>query len=55
MAGTASGITTFILGREVDGNRETRTFLDGEAYDLDYAYAEVYSDGDTSFPHVVDA
>lgn len=53
MAGIAVATTTFVLGREVDGNREIRTFLTGQEYDLDYAYALDYSDDNTQFPYSV--
>jgi hypothetical protein len=54
MAGTASGTTTFVLGQEADGNRETRTFLNGEAYDLDFEDVKAYTVGTTKFPYVAD-
>lgn len=51
MSGIASGVTTFVLGREEDGNRETRTFEDGQAYDLDFEDVQAYSADDTEFPY----
>lgn len=51
MAGTASGITTFVLGREQDGNRETRTFTDGQPYELDFEDVQAYSADETEFPY----
>lgn len=53
MAGTSSGITSFVLGREEDGNREVRTFTDGQSYDLDYEDVEAYSSDLTQFPYSV--
>jgi hypothetical protein len=50
MAGTASGVTTFVLGREADGNRETRTFTNGQQYDLDFSLVKAYSADETEFP-----
>ena len=52
MSGTASGITSFVLGREVDGNREMRTFEDGDTYDLDADLITAYSADATEFPIV---
>ena len=51
MAGTSVGITTFVLGREEDGNRETRTFENGQAYDLDFEDIQAYSVDSTEFPY----
>ena len=50
MAGTASGVTSFVLGLEADGNREMRTFIDGETYDLDADLITAYSADATEFP-----
>ena len=50
MAGTAVGITSFVLGREVDGNREMYVFEDSQAYDLDFEDAQAYSSDETEFP-----
>jgi hypothetical protein len=50
MAGTASGVTSFVLGREADGNREMRTFIDGETYDLDADLITAYSADSSEFP-----
>lgn len=52
MSGTAVGETTFVLGREQDSHRETRTFEDGQAYDLDIGLVQAYTADDTEFPYV---
>ena len=50
MAGIASGVTSFVLGREEDGNREMYVFENGQAYDLDFEDVKAYSTDDTEFP-----
>lgn len=50
MSGTASGVTSFVLGREEDGNREMYVFEDGQSYDLDFEDAKAYSADETEFP-----
>lgn len=50
MSGTTSGVTSFVMGRETDGNREMRTFKTAQAYDLDFADVKSYSTDDTEFP-----
>ncbi len=54
MAGTSVGITTFVLGKENEGNRQTATFTNGQSYDLDFSDAQAYSSGETSFPYVAE-
>lgn len=49
--GTAVGTTNFVLGREKDGNREVRTFLHGETYDLDQSAQVAYTVQTTRFPY----
>lgn len=51
MAGTAVGETTFVLGREQDGHRETRIFEDGQAYDLSIDLVQAYTANDSTFPY----
>jgi hypothetical protein len=53
MAYTTSGVTTFVLGQETDGNRENRDFKTAQAYDLNTDYDSdgvLYSDDKTEFP-----
>lgn len=50
MAGTTVGTTSFVLGREADGNREMYTFTTGQAYDLDFEDIKAYSADETEFP-----
>lgn len=50
MAGVASGVTAFVLGREEDGNREMYVFKDGQSYDLDFEDVAAYSADETEFP-----
>jgi hypothetical protein len=50
MSGTASGTTCFVLGRDVDGNREMYTFTDGQTYNLDAEDIKPYSADETEFP-----
>lgn len=52
MSGTASGVTTFVLGREAEGNREVHVFEDGQAYEFDYDLAQDYTSADATFPYV---
>lgn len=51
--GTAVGMTTFVLGREQDGNRETYTFENGQTYDtsLTQAMVQAYTANSTTFPY----
>lgn len=51
MSKTAVGVTTFVLGRDQDKNLETRTFKDGQAYDLDVELIQGYTADDTTFPY----
>jgi hypothetical protein len=53
MSGIASGVTSFVLGRDEDGNREMYTFKDGQAYDLDFEDATAYTADETEFPVIV--
>lgn len=50
MSGTTSGTTSFVLGREEDGNREMITLTDGQAYDLDFEDVTAYSADASEFP-----
>lgn len=50
---TASGITSFVLGREQDGNREVLTFENGATYDVAFAAKVAYSVATTRFPYEV--
>lgn len=50
MSGTASGVTSFVLGTQDEGNREVRTFENGQSYDLDFADVQGYTADDTTFP-----
>jgi hypothetical protein len=50
MAGIAVGTTAFVLGREVDGNREMYVFENGQSYDLDFEDVKAYSVDETEFP-----
>lgn len=50
---TASGRTVFVLGREVDGNREVVVVEDGEEYTLDASAIVDYSDDTAEFPYSV--
>ena len=51
MSGTAVGNTTFVLGRNQDSNLETKTFTDGQAYDLDVSLVQAYTADDATFPY----
>ena len=46
---TTSGRTVFVLGREVDGNREAIIVDDAEEYTLDPETIVTYSSGDAVF------
>jgi len=50
---TTSGRTVFVLGREVDGNREALVVDDGKEYTLDAETIVTYSDADAEFPYGV--
>jgi len=50
--GTAVGTTSFVLGREQDGNREVLTFEDGQEYgDLPISAIVAYTSPLTQFPY----
>jgi hypothetical protein len=51
--GTAVGVTTFVLGRDQDGNLENRTFENGQEYDagLTPSLIQAYTANDTTFPY----
>jgi hypothetical protein len=49
----SSGRTVFVLGRELDGNREVVVVEDGDTYDLDYDTIGTYTDQDSRFPYEV--
>lgn len=51
--GTSVGTSTFVLGRDAWGNRETRTFVHGESYDLDPTNITAYTVQTTKFPYNV--
>lgn len=51
MPGDAVGTTTFVLGRDQDKNLETRTFTDGQAYDMDIEDVQGYTTDDATFPY----
>lgn len=53
MANTTSGRTVFVLGREVDGNREVLVVDDGVEYTIDPATRYAYSDDLAEFPYSV--
>lgn len=50
---TADGRTVFVLGREVDGNREVLVVEDTVEYTLDAATIVDYSDDNAAFPYTV--
>lgn len=50
---TTVGRTVFVLGREVDGNREAIVVDSGKEYTLDADTIVTYSDGDAEFPYGV--
>ena len=53
--GTAVGTTVFVLGSEVDGNREVLTYEHGQDYgDLPIAAITAYTVQTTRFPYIVD-
>lgn len=53
VTGTAVGMTTFVLGRTQDGNRETYTFENGQEYDtsLTQAMVQAYTANNATFPY----
>lgn len=51
MANTTSGRTVFVLGREVDGNREAIVVEDAKEYTLDVDTILTYSDDNAEFPY----
>lgn len=51
--GTADGRTVFVLGRQVDGNREVIVVEDDQEYTLDADTIVTYSDDSAEFPYVV--
>ena len=53
MANETNGRTVFVLGREVDGNREVLVVDDNQEYTLDAATIANYSDDDATFPYSV--
>jgi len=51
--GVAVGTTNFVLGKEGQGNREVRTYMNGESYSLDIAAITAYTVQTTKFPYNV--
>lgn len=53
VTGTAVGVTSFVLGREQDANREVRTFEDGQEYDtsLTQDMVQGYTADAATFPY----
>ena len=50
--GTAVGTTVFVLGRELDGNREVLTFENGQDYgELPVSAIQAYTAASTKFPY----
>jgi hypothetical protein len=47
----AQGRTVFVLGREVDGNREVVVVEDGAEYAVDPTTEVEYSDDTAQFPY----
>jgi hypothetical protein len=50
---TASGRTVFVLGKELQGNRQVIIVESGDTYTLDPAAIETYSDDTAMFPYEV--
>lgn len=51
MAGTVTTPTAaFVMGREVDGNREMHVYTQGQEYNLDAEDIKAYSADETEFP-----
>lgn len=48
---TANARTVFVLGKEIQGNRQVLIVESGEEYTLDTAAVEVYSDDTAQFPY----
>lgn len=53
MANTASGRTVFVLGKELQGNRQAIIVEDGEEYSIDPAAIETYTDATAAFPYEI--
>lgn len=51
MSNTAVGNTTFVLGKNADGNKESRTYEDGQEYDLPISLLKGYTTNEATFPH----
>lgn len=50
---TASGRTVFVLGKELQGNRQVVIVEDAEEYSLDAAAIETYTDAISQFPYEI--
>lgn len=49
----AEGRTVFVLGREVDGNRQVVVVEDGEEYNFDIDTITDYTDQTSRFPYEI--
>jgi len=50
---TATARTVFVLGREVDGNREAYVVESAEEYSVDIGTMVTYTDQTASFPYAI--
>jgi hypothetical protein len=50
---TTDGRTVFVLGREVDGNRQAVIMEDAQEYNIDADTIVEYSDATAAFPYEV--
>jgi hypothetical protein len=50
---TASGRTVFVLGSDVEGNREVLVVEDGDTYYVDADTASTYAAQDARFPYTL--
>jgi hypothetical protein len=51
MSSTTDSRTVFVLGKEVDGNREVHVLESGSSYDWDPDTISTYTAGEASFPY----
>ena len=53
ISNTASGRTVFVLGRELDGNRQAVVVESGQEYDLDPLAIVAYATVTARFPYTI--
>lgn len=55
ISGTASATTVVLMGNAIEGNRDMRTYVSGDAYEYDADAIVLYTSTDVRIPYTMPA